>query len=199
VPDEFAFSVKLPKEITHVKALKNCAEDIERFAEETTGLGGKFHVVLVQLPPRLVFQEPDAAAVFEHLRSLLTAPLICEPRHPSWFSPAAEAFLRQRGVGRAAVDSAPVPDAAEPGAAMEIIYVRLHGSQRMYYSDHDADALARIHVKLRAYSAHASEVLCIFDNGCLCRYCQRVVAHGNGETNPVITRTFTAELQQSLD
>jgi len=156
--------VKLPEVITHVKALKNCAEDIERFADEVAGLGAKLRVVLIQLPPRLVFQVVDAAAVFDHLRSVLTASLVCEPRHPSWFSQTAEALLRQHRVGRVAADPAPVPGAAEPGAAMEVIYGRLHGSPRIYYSDYDADALSHIHTRLCAYRARASEVWCIFDN-----------------------------------
>jgi uncharacterized protein YecE (DUF72 family) len=164
VPDHFSFAVKLPRTITHENALKNCTSEITRFAAEVAGLGPKLGTVLVQLPPSLQFQPDDARIVFEHLRAVIAAPLVCEPRHPDWFTRAAEDLMLELGVARVAADPAPVQGAGEPGAAMTSIYVRLHGSPRMYYSGYDAAALNVIEGRLREYATRSNEVWCIFDN-----------------------------------
>src|SRR4051812_20947787 len=50
-PDWFQFAVKLPKTITHELKLARARTPLERFLDETAGLGGKRGPVLVQLPP----------------------------------------------------------------------------------------------------------------------------------------------------
>src|SRR5579884_3497709 len=51
VPQDFRFSVKLPRAISHEGGLANAREHLPRFLEETSGLGSKLAVILVQLPP----------------------------------------------------------------------------------------------------------------------------------------------------
>src|SRR3954468_24555521 len=41
VPDSFTFSVKLPKTITHAARLVGAAAELDKFLEETSGLGAK--------------------------------------------------------------------------------------------------------------------------------------------------------------
>lgn len=41
--------------------------------------------------------------------------VVCEPRHESWFSAAADALLVHYEVGRVAVDPPPAAGAARPG------------------------------------------------------------------------------------
>src|SRR4051794_14468863 len=52
VPDDFRFSVKVPKAITHEADLTDCGALLDRFVEEVMGLGDKLGVLLVQLPPK---------------------------------------------------------------------------------------------------------------------------------------------------
>ena len=101
---------------------------------------------------------------FTALRDRLEARVACEPRHPRWFSADAEALLIRHRVARVAADPARVPDAAEPGGWRGLVYRRLHGSPRMYYSDYDAAALAAIGSRLDGDRGEASAVWCIFDN-----------------------------------
>src|ERR1700710_2503714 len=56
-PAAFRFSVKVPKAMTHDRRLVDCGALIDRFVAEVTGLGNKLGVLLVQLPPKLVFEE----------------------------------------------------------------------------------------------------------------------------------------------
>jgi uncharacterized protein YecE (DUF72 family) len=57
VPDGFRFSAKLPKEITHRRKLIDCGGALDAFADQVAGLGEKLAIVLVQLPPKLSFDE----------------------------------------------------------------------------------------------------------------------------------------------
>src|SRR4051794_8840359 len=54
-PDDFAFSVKVPREITHKRRLVESDDLLARFLDETAALGTKRGPLLVQLPPSLAF------------------------------------------------------------------------------------------------------------------------------------------------
>ena len=164
VPPSFRFSVKVPKAITHGLRLREAGELLETFLEEAGGLGDKLGCLLVQLPPSLDLDPAAAAGFFADFRSRSPVPLACEPRHPSWFDPEADALLRDLGVARVAADPARVPEAAEPGGWPELIYYRLHGSPRMYYSAYPEEYLAALALRLQADAAAGRTVWCIFDN-----------------------------------
>src|SRR5918995_1342280 len=55
VPDDFRFSVKIPKAITHEARLRDAGDALLKFLDEASGLGDKLGVLLVQLPGRLEF------------------------------------------------------------------------------------------------------------------------------------------------
>lgn len=162
VPEAFRFSVKLPKTITHKHKLVDCAELLQAHLAEAGALGPKLAVHLVQLPPSLAFDVAVAAAFFRMLGEATPAAVACEPRHPSWFEPAADALLRDRRVARVAADPARVEAAARPGGWGGLAYFRLHGSPVMYRSSYEE---ARLHDYARAIrAAGADESWCIFDN-----------------------------------
>ncbi len=164
VPSGFSFAVKVPREITHVRRLRDVVEPVNRFADEVSGLGPKLGAVLVQLPPSLDFEPRDAASCLQSFRARFDAPIVCEPRHPGWFTPAAEALLHAHGIARVAADPAPVAGAGEPGGSPGTIYLRLHGSPRIYYSRYDAATLDAIAARVAAYRGKARRPWCIFDN-----------------------------------
>ncbi|WP_375393205.1 DUF72 domain-containing protein [uncultured Sphingomonas sp.] len=141
VPAAFRFAVKLPKAITHERRLVESAEPLARFAEEVGGLGGKRGPVLVQLPPSLAFDAELADSFFGRLGETLPGRVACEPRHPSWFTAAADALLIAHAVARVAADPARVPGAAEPGGWRGLTYARWHGSPAIYRSSYDETAI----------------------------------------------------------
>lgn len=164
VPQGFQFAVKLPRAITHDQALVASDVLLEVFLEEVTGLGDRLGPLLVQLPPSLDFHADLVAEFLEVLRARHHGLVACEPRHAGWFTPAAEAVLRSYRVARVAADPARVPAAAEPGGWPGLIYYRLHGSPRIYYSDYDDQHLAALAGELERRDGGRTEQWCIFDN-----------------------------------
>jgi uncharacterized protein YecE (DUF72 family) len=145
VPDDFRFAVKLPKAMTHEKRLVDCGDSIAAFTEQTAHLGGKRGPMLAQLPPSLVFDAKVAAAFFGELRRHVgDDPIVCEPRHASWFKPATDRLLVKHRIARVAADPARVPDAAITGGWAGLRYARLHGSPRIYWSRYDEATIARL-------------------------------------------------------
>jgi uncharacterized protein YecE (DUF72 family) len=167
VPEEFRFAVKLPKVITHESRLVGAVPALEQFLGEIAGLGTKLGPILVQLPPSFFFDAAVASAFFTELRGRFDGNVVFEPRHESWFTDDVEAMLVQHRIARVAADPARIPAAAEPGAYDKVVYVRLHGSPRIYYSAYPVEWLARIARILEEKASQGISTWCIFDNTAL--------------------------------
>jgi len=164
VPEGFRFAVKLPREVTHARRLVGTAELLAQFLSDVAALGGKLGPLLVQLPPSLSFEESVAATFFGALRAQFEGQVVCEPRHPTWFTDGADALLASFEVARVAADPACVPRAADPGGWPGLAYYRLHGSPEMYYSAYGAGYLDALAEAIAAAVSRAGAVWCIFDN-----------------------------------
>ena len=164
VPGTFRFAVKVPRAITHDQRLIAADVLLDVFMEEVTGLGERLGPLLVQLPPSLAFEADRDDAFFAALRAVHGGEVACEPRHPSWFTSAAHALLVRHRVARVAADPACVPDAALPGGVSSLVYLRLHGSPRMYYSSYHEERLTSLGRTVRAHAASGASTWCMFDN-----------------------------------
>jgi len=163
VPEGFRFSVKLPRAITHEARLRDADDLLDRFAGETAALGAKLGCVLVQLPPRGVFDEAAARDFLPRLRQRFGCMLALEARHPTWFGDLATALLQEHAVTRVIAD----PPAGQPGPHVptaDASYIRLHGTPKIYYSSYPPEFLARVERHIEARRAGGADVWCIFDN-----------------------------------
>jgi uncharacterized protein YecE (DUF72 family) len=161
-PDGFRFAVKLTREITHDARLMRPSVLLKRFLDETSGLGHKRGPILVQLPPSLAFDARIAGRFFDCARRFYDGPLVCEPRHATWALPGAEKMLTRYRVARVAADPPRVPAFSEPGGWDGIVYFRLHGAPRTYWSPYSTQYLDTLASRLR--TANAAPVWCVFDN-----------------------------------
>jgi uncharacterized protein YecE (DUF72 family) len=162
-PEDFRFAVKMPRTVTHDAKLRRTRPLVERFMSEAAGLGGKLGVILVQLPPSLDFNPRTAHAFFKLLRGLWNGHTVCEPRHETWFTGTSEAVLLAYDVARVAADPSRIKAAKQPAGWPGVIYYRLHGSPRKYWSRYPASRIARWSADLRAVDP-AIDAWCIFDN-----------------------------------
>ena len=76
---------------------------------------------------------------------------------------APERLLTQYRIARVAADPAVVPAVAKPGGWDGLIYHRLHGSPKVYYSEYMDEYLAAL-AKTLTRVAQSAVVWCIFDN-----------------------------------
>lgn len=161
VPEGFRFAVKMPKIITHSRRLKEVERELDSFLAECSGLGSKLGPILVQLPPSFSFDAQVADSFFKLLRARFLGGVACEPRHATWFSAEPDELLSRLQVARVAADP---PIGAEAGGWGGLVYYRLHGSPRVYYSAYSPAYLQDVAGKLSEARAKGAEAWCIFDN-----------------------------------
>lgn len=155
-PDDFRFAVKIPKEITHQRAMKDIRQPFEVFLQDISALGGKRGPLLCQLPPFLRFDLESFEAAFDTMRSLDRGAIVIEVRHKSWTSEHAIALLERYSIDRVLADPALVWPASDFRQSPR--YVRLHGKPKVYYSSY-SDA------EISAFSELLGpDSWCVFDN-----------------------------------
>ncbi len=186
---EVTFAVKAPKLATHVKRLVGAEQAVANFyASGLLALGPGLGPILWQLPPSFRFDPRTVSAFVAGLprttRELavqaqghdadVADPLTetsddqpvrhaVEPRHASWADPAAAAVLAEHGVTLVVSDLAGrYPTFEVP--TTDVMYVRLHGSPRLYYSGYEPAALDAWAVRCQRWAGEGREVFVYFDN-----------------------------------
>lgn len=96
-PDNFIFTAKLPKIITHDNRLKP-GPYLDQFFQAIKPMKSKMQIIVIQLPPSLSFSEAKERLekMLNHLPKIYRYAL--EGRHESWFSDEVADYLRDRGV-----------------------------------------------------------------------------------------------------
>ncbi len=163
-PPDFLFSVKLPKTITHELRLQQCAALLDRFFSDVSGLGTKLGCVLVQLPPSFAFDSRLARDFLSAMAARWAGDLSIEPRHASWFENEAHVLLQEFRIARVLADPVRHAPGAMPGGAPHLVYLRLHGSPRMYYSSYEDRVIEKLAARIEVALAGGVNVWCIFDN-----------------------------------
>jgi uncharacterized protein YecE (DUF72 family) len=161
-PPGFEFAVKMPRVISHELALRRSRAPLRRFLGESAGLGAKRGPLLLQLPGSHAFDARVTGRFFEMLRACYEGAVVCEPRHASWMGGNAEALLTRYRVARVAADAARAAGLERPGGWPGLVYYRLHGSPRTYWSSYDSASIDALAASLG--SLPAVDAWCIFDN-----------------------------------
>src|ERR1700733_5179814 len=78
-PDDFRFAVKAPKAVTHVANLVTTGGTLLDFFDAVGCLGDKLGPVLIQIPPKLIFDESLAHRFFTTVRELHQGAVVLEP------------------------------------------------------------------------------------------------------------------------
>jgi len=188
-PPDFRFAVKGGRYITHMKRLRNVRQALANyFASGVLELGARLGPILWQLPARSRFDETvlddffrqlprsttDAAALARYHDQRLDGrsatstdadrPLrhAIEVRNDSFLQPAFHELLRVHNIAVVMSDGAghwPLTDTI----TADFVYIRLHGSERLYGGGYDADALSSWAERIRDWSTER-DVFVYFDN-----------------------------------
>jgi uncharacterized protein YecE (DUF72 family) len=166
-PDDFVFSLKGPRFLTHIRRLKDAEQPLANFfSSGLFALGRKLGPILWQLPPNFRYQ-PD---LLERFLSLLphhteqaallakkhdsrmsgrsmTEALFHQPirhaieiRNDTFAVPEFIELLRKYEVALVCADTVEWPRRMD--ITSDFVYCRLHGSEELYVSGYNDEALA---------------------------------------------------------
>jgi uncharacterized protein YecE (DUF72 family) len=126
-PTGFLFSAKFPGIVTHVKMLKDCENEVERFTQRISRLQDKLGPLLLQFPRN--FDPKHAEALNSFLPSLPKGfRFALEVRNSKLLNEKLYSVLRENGVALATVDGPSVPKADVTTA--DFAYIRWEGDRR---------------------------------------------------------------------
>jgi len=161
-PDEFRFTAKGHRYLTHYKRLGGVDDSIARMREQIGGLGDKLAAVLWQLPSAFTV---DLARLDDFLRALRGWPEArhaIELRHRSWFCDEVRDRLSAARVAACISDAPDFP--MWDVTTTDLVYVRLHGHTRKYASSYSAASLRRWRERILGWAAEGRDVHVYFDN-----------------------------------
>ncbi|WP_353685584.1 DUF72 domain-containing protein [Thermodesulfovibrio sp. 3462-1] len=148
-PEDFLFSVKLSRQITHFKRLRVDKNLLNSFIEKYASLKEKLGIILIQLPPGLKFDE----SLFNDFVSLIDKKYryAIEVRNKTFINDNFFEILKQNNIAFCIADSAGRFPYYEAITA-NFVYVRLHGSQRLYASEYTDEELRQWAQKLKVWN-----------------------------------------------
>lgn len=169
-PDNFVFGIKGSRFITHMLKLRNAQQALANFfASGLLELGPKFGPMLWQFPPQMRFDRGRFSEFFDllprtHAAAASLARLHDERMHgraatevatdlaaetpirhsieirdESFATPAFIELLREHDIALVVADTVAWPLLFDVTA--DFVYVRLHGSEELYASGYESDAL----------------------------------------------------------
>ena len=171
-PDNFRFSLKTPRAVTHELSLAPASVPVmDEFVEAIATMGDKLGVILLQFPA--VFEPTKANA--ENLRAfIMRLPhdlrFAVEFRHPGWFVEWTFDELNEQGVALALVAGKWIEEAAMFAAFEKTVtphaYIRLMGMRDLPSFDRiqrdRLDEIERWADRIR--QLHANEIFVYIDN-----------------------------------
>ncbi|WP_343524430.1 DUF72 domain-containing protein [Pedobacter sp.] len=158
-PDDFLFTIKAPRLISHYKQLNDCKQLISDFYEAIQlGLKEKLGCVLFQFPPKFDYNERRLKLLIDQLNPGLKN--IVEFRHLSWFNEETHKELAKNKITFSG-ESYPseLPDTVIQNTGT--VYYRFHGKPVLYKSEYDISVLKDFKNQIKD---NASEVFVYFNN-----------------------------------
>lgn len=139
-PEDFVFSCKVPREITHERKLRHCEDPLEAFLASMAPLRRKLACVLIQLPGYFQRRD-DEYALREFIRQLpQDFRFAIEFRDESWHLPRIAHFLEEHRVCWVWNDTTTLAHQAD-GAfdflpiTTDFLYLRLMGDLKTKYRE----------------------------------------------------------------
>ena len=166
-PDDFVFSMKAPRYLTHRNELASAGDYTERFfTSGLTELGDKLGPILWQFAPFKQFEADDFTAFLKLLPHEIGGHRlrhVVEVRHASFRTPAFFDALREHRVAVALVDDAKHPAFAELTA--DFAYLRLRQCKEDEPNGYTAAALDQWAEQLHGWSQEGRDCFLYFING----------------------------------
>ncbi|MFX1282406.1 MAG: DUF72 domain-containing protein [Promethearchaeota archaeon] len=135
-PDDFIFSAKLIREVTHSGRHTRLASKLDKITEFFTRLARleeKLQVILVQFPPSLR-KTPETLSylsrVLDKCSGHFSGQIVLEIRNKSWFSDDFKDLLSEKAITLAETTMLNIPDKYR-NKDISLYYIRLLGDRRI--------------------------------------------------------------------
>jgi uncharacterized protein YecE (DUF72 family) len=168
VTEDFKFSIKLWRDITHTKNLAYAIDDLIMFLTVSQGLGVRKGCLLIQFPASVT------VAYGDHVEKLLDEiiendetprwRLCIEFRHPSWYTEDVYQMLLKRNASPVFHD---MPASCTPLTSISLwptIYLRFHGPSGDYRGNYTDVTLTHYASLINDIHKQRKEVYVYFNN-----------------------------------
>ena len=158
-PENYMFSVKVNKVITHFKRFKDCKTELDQFYDVCSqGLKEKLSCVLFQLPPSFKYDPEKLQLIIDSLNPQFKN--VVEFRHESWWNDDVFEAFSKKNITFCNVSYPKLP--TEIIKTTSIGYFRFHGVPKLFYSEYSDLELKNVKSGLSKKSF--SEVFVYFNN-----------------------------------
>ena len=167
VPDNFKFTFKLWKEITHVKNLDFKEADVEAFFKVISAAGHKKGCLLVQFPPGLgkshIMQLEALLRCIDQNNPNYEWKIAIEFRNKSWYDTDVYDLLDSF---KAAIVIQDLPKSRTPVLThtSDFIYVRFHGPTGNYRDSYSESFLSEYAIYIKEWLEEGKTVYSYFNN-----------------------------------
>lgn len=165
-PDDFLFTLKCSRLITHTKRLNVLGDLWENFLSNSLVLENKLGPILCQFPESF---QADASRLQEFLSTARNAVehdleirLAVEFRHPSWFHKDIYRVLEKNNTALVIADSSEFP--RHDVMTADFAYFRYHGPTRLFASSYSRSQMQEEAQKMRKCLRQNMDVFAYFNN-----------------------------------
>ena len=167
VPEGFQFTIKLSKEVTHVKELKGELACMNTFVNNAGGLGHKKGCLLIQFPGKITldyFEQVEQILYYlEKEDAAKEWKKAIEFRNPTWYIAETREMLDENGATMVMHDI-PKAKLTEYKGKASFVYLRFHGPKGDYRGSYDDRFLRDKAEEIRQWQTGGKDVYAYFNN-----------------------------------
>lgn len=167
VPDDFKFTFKLSREITHNKGLAFDPEAVDNFMRIISAVAEKSGSLLVQFPPGVKLQQLKQVelllSTLKQADSSQQWDIAIEFRDKCWYQEDFYALVHQYGMGMVVHDKLSVASSIVE-TDLDFVYVRFHGPNGDYKGRYEDDFLYEYGSYIQQWLAEGKRVYSYFNN-----------------------------------
>jgi uncharacterized protein YecE (DUF72 family) len=167
VPDDFQFTIKLWKEVTHVKELKFDPDNIDHFLNAAARTGKKKGCLLIQFPGKInldyynlveeILQRVDDHDEQDKWR------IAVEFRNASWYVNETKELLDEYGASLVLHDI-PKGKNFDINKKASFVYIRYHGPTGNYRGSYSDEYLKEQNLAIQRWLKEGKDVYAYFNN-----------------------------------
>ncbi len=167
VPGDFRFTVKLWKEVTHIKELNTGIEHIDKFLDAADRLGNNRGCLLLQFPGKINFDyygkvERMLRQISDHNKKNKW-PVAVEFRNESWY--VAETFeLMDEYHASLVMHDIPKGRNEDVNKKASVVFIRFHGPTGNYRGSYSTGALKKYADRIHSWLQQGKDVYAYFNN-----------------------------------